>query len=246
MVGRGLSPRVRGNPIQLALMGFPGGPIPACAGQPPLLEGEFPIDGAYPRVCGATPSREAHGQTRRGLSPRVRGNLLGHSRAGCSDGPIPACAGQPDQSLAGRSPGGAYPRVCGATRLKNIGHGHDHGLSPRVRGNLEQVIEVDTNFGPIPACAGQPRRRQPETYATAAYPRVCGATPLVRRVPFVGKGLSPRVRGNLQIGRSEHRAAGPIPACAGQPPPIFLNFPFWWAYPRVCGATASSVLLAAQ
>ena len=73
---RGLSPRVRGNRnSRNELIRYPR-PIPACAGQPLkdcLFNHRF---GAYPRVCGATESREARRFAAGGLSPRVRGNRI--------------------------------------------------------------------------------------------------------------------------------------------------------------------------
>ena len=71
-------------------------------------------------------------------------------------GPIPACAGQPAYHEAGRTPGGAYPRVCGATNVIVLAVHLDQGLSPRVRGNLAPPTDEAQIMGPIPACAGQP------------------------------------------------------------------------------------------
>ena len=72
--GKGLSPRVRGNP------GNDGGAvihrrsIPACAGEPGR-RGMSPVPtGVYPRVCGGTSSNGVGRAVCRGLSPRVRGN----------------------------------------------------------------------------------------------------------------------------------------------------------------------------
>ena len=71
-----------------------------------------------------------------------------------------------------------------------------HGLSPRVRGNLDYSTERITVTRSIPACAGEPLPTfcQPLTYQV--YPRVCGGT---RAYAVIGQGLiglSPRVRGN--------------------------------------------------
>ena len=50
----GLSPRVRGNPVQTHRDDGPVGSIPACAGEPSpnLMTGE--VETVYPRVCGGT------------------------------------------------------------------------------------------------------------------------------------------------------------------------------------------------
>ena len=91
--------------------------------------------------------------------------------------------------------------------------------------------------GPIPACAGQPGFAAFCPPVAGAYPRVCGATYFFLSMPFVGKGLSPRVRGNRGVHSTLPGLPRPIPACAGQPRDLFSGASITWAYPRVCGAT---------
>ena len=71
----------------------------------------------------------------RGLSPRVRGNLLQATRADQRLRSIPACAGEPRPAVLERYPEPVYPRVCGGTRSARLGWSGWAGLSPRVRGN---------------------------------------------------------------------------------------------------------------
>ena len=111
----GLSPRVRGNPMEEQQPAQSHGPIPACAGQPETGERIEAEPGAYPRVCGATGPMLLLKCAQRGLSPRVRGNLPAACRVGAFLGPIPACAGQPMAHGLRVNVFGAYPRVCGAT-----------------------------------------------------------------------------------------------------------------------------------
>ena len=49
------------------------------------------------------------------------------------------------------------------------------------------------------------------------YPRACGGTTLVCRCPPIGRGLSPRVRGNLLKFVFVDGPDGSIPARAGEP-----------------------------
>ena len=113
----GLSPRVRGNQSQRLIMSASPGPIPACAGQPLNHLCRYYCPRAYPRVCGATCRAFRRAGLSRGLSPRVRGNLLDLEKSGLLQGPIPACAGQPWPILAPVLALWAYPRVCGATSV---------------------------------------------------------------------------------------------------------------------------------
>ena len=116
----GLSPRVRGNPSQNSpKSGIPGS-IPACAGEPTSSTSSNGCDGVYPRVCGGTMA-DVHAETAdRGLSPRVRGNLLLDQSLRADLRSIPACAGEPCHRLTRVSMAWVYPRVCGGTRPPRI------------------------------------------------------------------------------------------------------------------------------
>ena len=163
------------------------GSIPASAGEPKRREKRDGEDEVYPRECGGTLFGWLMDGDSIGLSPRVRGNLDGQGSEsippkpvyprecggtvagafsrGCTQGSIPASAGEPPHAHSGpmprsipasagepthcRKPLGlttVYPRECGGT----IGSPHG-GLSPRVRGN----------------------RRSP---GVRVYPRECGGT----------------------------------------------------------------------
>ena len=75
-VVKGLSPRVRGNPVmRLSLPGCQGS-IPACAGEPSGSHTHSSTAPVYPRVCGGTYWRARCTASSVGLSPRVRGNRL--------------------------------------------------------------------------------------------------------------------------------------------------------------------------
>ena len=172
----GLSPRVRGNRARTLSSILPLGPIPACAGQPCKYRYFYSEHRAYPRVCGATAADDDLRACSWGLSPRVRGNLLALDALALSEGPIPACAGQPSSARQPKRANWAYPRVCGATRWLFKRRTCCSGLSPRVRGNLGPGEIASSQAGPIPACAGQPFSVCLARSASTAYPRVCGAT----------------------------------------------------------------------
>ena len=93
--GRGLSPRVRGNPALNNGSGRWVGSIPACAGEPRLHGTRTHPPVVYPRVCGGTLQLVYPYDDRVGLSPRVRGNHQNSSTTTRSIGSIPACAGEP-------------------------------------------------------------------------------------------------------------------------------------------------------
>ena len=171
-----------------------------------------------------------------GLSPRVRGSHCESSTRSRPDGPIPACAGQPNSSAAGLSLRWAYPRVCGAAALAISTRRCIWGLSPRVRGSRPSHWRNIRGQGPIPACAGQPLRERQFLISCRAYPRVCGAAFIERAKRRMEQGLSPRVRGSPHFRNPCRNLDGPIPACAGQPKLQGIDLRAAWAYPRVCGA----------
>ena len=172
----GLSPRVRGNLCASSAVKSASGPIPACAGQPTPRRPMAISSRAYPRVCGATIPMKTRRTPTDGLSPRVRGNPVAELHGDARVGPIPACAGQPFLFRSHAASLRAYPRVCGATQTNLLIHVAPLGLSPRVRGNPSVVCCAGAFMGPIPACAGQPKKFVTNSPAKRAYPRVCGAT----------------------------------------------------------------------
>ena len=71
---QGLSPRVRGNLDHSQAPQRHPGSIPACAGEPVILDSGNRSKQVYPRVCGGTQQQQAALPPEWGLSPRVRGN----------------------------------------------------------------------------------------------------------------------------------------------------------------------------
>ena len=107
-------------------------------------------------MCGGTKQTYPVPQSLEGLSPRVRGNRAGYTRAAMAKGSIPACAGEPGYHPAGRVMGEVYPRVCGGTTHRQSDDAAGLGLSPRVRGNPGPKTHLDAWGRSIPACAGEP------------------------------------------------------------------------------------------
>ena len=152
----GLSPRVRGNRVGAEKERVLVRSIPACAGEPPGSTGPGSTGAVYPRVCGGTWIRANDPLLVEGLSPRVRGNLIGPAVGQRAVGSIPACAGEPQWSILFGFSNEVYPRVCGGTQSVQSPHWSRQGLSPRVRGNRHAVLRGSARQRSIPACAGEP------------------------------------------------------------------------------------------
>ena len=134
----GLSPRVRGNRINVERFAMDIRSIPACAGEPAVSMGTRRYCAVYPRVCGGTLPAIPSLLLFWGLSPRVRGNPGLWGRRGKASGSIPACAGEPRRLVCQPRFAEVYPRVCGGTSVAPIGARTIRGLSPRVRGNRRE------------------------------------------------------------------------------------------------------------
>ena len=213
------------------------GSIPACAGEPPRITGRPSTSRVYPRVCGGTRTCWTTNTCPRGLSPRVRGNLVLLPSGLVWRRSIPACAGEPPVGNPGRHNCRVYPRVCGGTPCRRARRFLPAGLSPRVRGNPPPGTTRIAATRSIPACAGEPSGWCWPLGRPGVYPRVCGGTAILFRIVPGKQGLSPRVRGNRQPSGAEADSRRSIPACAGEPQAAS----FWGAggkvYPRVCGGT---------
>ena len=216
-MGKGLSPRLRGNHYCGALSSCKTGSIPAPAGEPkscPPVSGRGEV---YPRACGGTINFERADGSFYGLSPRLRGNRL--------EGPacpgwlrsIPAPAGEPGISSTRASRFEVYPRACGGTGIPTDGRLPSRGLSPRLRGNLAGYGPWFNLMRSIPAPAGEPALSRPSVRPKGVYPRACGGTAFSLSGLSCSQGLSPRLRGNLFLVGSYFRTSGSIPAPAGEP-----------------------------
>ena len=238
--GSGLSPRVRGNPLLPGFPTFKKGSIPARAGEPADQEVQHRLDGVYPRACGGTCRCLDLLDGEHGLSPRVRGNHLWQYIRGHCPRSIPARAGEPDPGEGEIGAAAVYPRACGGTRRRAGGRRHVEGLSPRVRGNLQQAGGHQRHLRSIPARAGEPRCSRSARPPGSVYPRACGGTSRILRTTGKMQGLSPRVRGNRRPRPGRASGGRSIPARAGEPiaqrPPSATDT----VYPRACGGTAGS------
>ena len=199
---------------------------------------DFPV---YPRVCGGAACIGHTSETDIGLSPRVRGSRCIQLPRPKSAGSIPACAGEPLPEDLDGGHAQVYPRVCGGAAAVRSATGNADGLSPRVRGSQVSVSMIKSALGSIPACAGEPWGLSRAGKGRGVYPRVCGGAEPAAETGNIGLGLSPRVRGSLNLYLVVTLRRGSIPACAGEPPSIRTMRLLWTVYPRVCGGAGDAV-----
>ena len=150
--------------------------IPAGAGEPAKPVARTHVKKVYPRGCGGTFDSVADACVGAGLSPRVRGNLVVNRGSYLGCGSIPAGAGEPSVVTMCMWATPVYPRGCGGTYSIGARSTANEGLSPRVRGNLQQPYTAAGIKGSIPAVAGEPRLIHCRRSAPTVYPRGCGGT----------------------------------------------------------------------
>ena len=191
--------------------------IPAPAGEPCSLSGMPCVDRVYPRACGGTVTRR--------------------SKCSASTRSIPAPAGEPRWDRTSLTYMPVYPRACGGTMAAPARAPIAAGLSPRLRGNLGDVLLRGQELGSIPAPAGEPERLISSLPHYLVYPRACGGTPWPFPPTHYVGGLSPRLRGNPLMYSPLRLIKRSIPAPAGEPSFLCPYGPDLMVYPRACGGT---------
>ena len=88
-----------------------------------------------------------------------------------------------------------YPRGCGELDFAQILSQLGGGLSPWVRGTLEQIDGMFSVDRFIPVGAGNSPGTPTDVITLAVYPRGCGELESSTVEPFFVSGLSPWVRG---------------------------------------------------
>ena len=130
----------------------------------------------YPRVDGGTFTAPIPAATVQGLSPRGRGNRANVTVCCPVTRSIPAWTGEPRWENAPMKAWTVYPRVDGGTPAASTALAPLMGLSPRGRGNLEEVAFTGDRNGSIPAWTGEPLQLPPSESPATVYPRVDGGT----------------------------------------------------------------------
>ena len=150
---------------------------------------------AHPRACGENTAFSPSTKSQTGSSPRVRGKLPPRARGWFRGGLIPARAGKTGQADRDFLHSGAHPRACGENSMLPGANCSYQGSSPRVRGKLNRLTDVQDTFRLIPARAGKTLPRWHRRRAGPAHPRACGENDRCVIHSTAQVGSSPRVRG---------------------------------------------------
>ena len=216
---RGPSPRARGSPLAGMAREGGKGSIPASAGKPPICRSRVWPRAVHPRERGEATMLRSARIVARGPSPRARGSPSLGAAADASHRSIPASAGKPDCEATPSDQTRVHPRERGeATREEEYGW-LGQGPSPRARGSLTAMTDMDDEAGSIPASAGKPAARRAATRSGRVHPRERGEATFRGSTHACGWGPSPRARGSRDQLQRKHHLHGSIPASAGKPLP---------------------------
>ena len=116
-LGQGLSPRVRGNPVQEPSNFSWMRSIPARAGEPGNARSRSILAWVYPRACGGTSSAADINRISKGLSRARAGEPRCHLLRPFPPWVYPRACGGTVNHFAGTNDAtyGVYPRACGGT-----------------------------------------------------------------------------------------------------------------------------------
>ena len=213
----GSSPRVRGTAHCSEESLDEGRFIPACAGNRSRRETAIRRSTVHPRVCGEQITIGLIGALAYGSSPRVRGTVsvalsesltekysiyyqLLVSLHGCSQrAPRLSAQGIVDSPLCDfhsvKKRNNLILNInilfSQALRLPSL------GSSPRVRGTVDLLGNMQAMLRFIPACAGNRTYGLKSSLHTSVHPRVCGEQRCRVIGLLLGTGSSPRVRGTV-------------------------------------------------
>ena len=148
---------------------------------------------------------------------------------------IPAPAGNTIEQFWQCGARSVHPRACGEHNRVVAGYHTRGGSSPRLRGTQAECRSPTQSSRFIPAPAGNTAERARLLVDAAVHPRACGehrpsADPLHRVA-----GSSPRLRGTLDIYKSDPLYLRFIPAPAGNTLEQFWQCGAPPVHPRACG-----------
>ena len=106
----------------------------------------------------------------------MRGHPSERGTCPCGTGSIPADAGAPGVVPPRWASAEVYPRGCGGTMGPSPSNSLVEGLSPRMRGHLEEMSVEHLQERSIPADAGAPTSDGEKITTIEVYPRGCGGT----------------------------------------------------------------------
>ena len=171
----GSSPRVRGSQPLAFMWHRQYGIIPAGAGLTEVARLAEWRRRDHPRGCGAHVSMPSNASSVVGSSPRVRGSRAAEDTIAIEVGIIPAGAGLTSPSVPSDAVPRDHPRGCGAHSRFRPRRFLAPGSSPRVRGSLQGLRQIQGSPGIIPAGAGLTTVYHPRENPEGDHPRGCGA-----------------------------------------------------------------------
>ena len=238
--GPGSSPRVRGAELSAPASWASRGIIPARAGSSFWRPCRRLTPRDHPRACGEQQERALGPATKGGSSPRVRGAVALDIERAFALGIIPARAGSSARCASTERLSQDHPRACGEQLTHSVTLTMEQGSSPRVRGAVSELVQLETKGGIIPARAGSRHRCLRARGARRIIPARAGSSS-VATFSSARPRDHPRACGE-QGGAAPHatRRRGIIPARAGSSAYTCRSRRRARDHPRACGEQSDS------
>ena len=158
--------------------------------------------------------------------------------------PVLRAGNAPSPARSSR-PTAVHPRACGERAAWRARKSPPVGSSPRLRGTLQRLGELDRLARFIPAPAGNARAARRRAILPSVHPRACGERRAVggglRRRAHIGS--SPRLRGTPERSANFLDLMRFIPAPAGNARPSASAAPWSTVHPRACGERWDEALI---
>ena len=151
-----------------------------------------------------------------GLSPRVWGKLRQSYLPAKIHGSIPTGMGKTNMGVEIDLLYWVYPHGYGENFILSSPQLNDLGLSPRVWGKLETLLQEVFPVRSIPTGMGKTLLALSVHTVLAVYPHGYGENEFWLYLMFPGLGLSPRVWGKHIPYRRENKSSGSIPTGMGK------------------------------
>ena len=174
-------------------------------------------------------------QTALGSSPRVWGQDLFPPICNRLRRIIPTRVGTSLPAIANDFKTAYHPHACGDKHSSRWSYPSSAGSSPRVWGQVAQVLNASWNKRIIPTRVGTSEGREPKPSSKEDHPHACGDKSIDTPATFVVRGSSPRVWGQDSMIIKMMVIEWIIPTRVGTRPSNRTVFVQYLDHPHACG-----------
>ena len=189
----------------------------------------------HPHACGENGLPETMILMWYGPSPRVWGELRMQKSTLDAVRTIPTRVGRTPCSGKLSAVSADHPHACGENSRCTASRNACNGPSPRVWGELVELVLLQPEQRTIPTRVGRTRESFPARQQQSDHPHACGENHVMRQQPAAPDGPSPRVWGEPSQPRRHHLSRRTIPTRVGRTPLCCTAATVSSDHPHACG-----------